>query len=81
MYLGIHYPTDLLAGGLIGISIASLSRIMWVRNSVCRLADPWLERSPGSFYACLFILTFQIATIFDPLRGIARFIHALLHTA
>jgi hypothetical protein len=32
-----------------------------------------MERSPTSFYACLFILTFQIATIFESTREIAHF--------
>ena len=73
IYLGIHYPTDILAGALIGFAIASLSRIAALRESLTRHGFLWLQKSPGSFYAFLFLVTFQIATLFDPAREIIRF--------
>lgn len=36
LYIGIHYPTDVIAGALIGIGIASLVRrlfYLWLRDS------------------------------------------------
>jgi undecaprenyl-diphosphatase len=74
LYLGFHYPTDLLAGAFIGLGIASLARIPVLRRQIGENAEWWLERSPASFYACFFILTFQIATIFDSTREIAHFL-------
>jgi undecaprenyl-diphosphatase len=77
LYLGFHYPTDILGGALIGIVLALIARAKlfcdWVRSFIM----PWLQRSPGSFYACLFILTFQIATIFQSMRTIAHFLFFL----
>jgi undecaprenyl-diphosphatase len=78
IYLGFHYPTDILAGAAIGIAIASLSRFLVVREAVARFAVPWLKDSPATFYACLFILTFQIATIFESTRAIGHFFSYLL---
>lgn len=73
LYLGLHYPTDLLAGAAIGLGIGSLGRISVLRKAIGGKAERWLERSPVSFYACFFVLTFQIATIFDSARDIAHF--------
>jgi undecaprenyl-diphosphatase len=72
IYLGYHYPTDILVGALIGIGLASLALLAVVRKSLERLAKPWLEASPGSFYACMFFMAFQISTLFEPLRDIVH---------
>jgi undecaprenyl-diphosphatase len=73
VYLGFHYPTDILGGAAIGCAIGSLSRLSGLRNVIARFTTPWLEKSPGSFYMCLFFLTFQIATIFESARDVAHF--------
>ncbi len=73
LYLGFHHPTDLLAGAFIGLGIASLAHIAVLRRKIGENAEWWLEQSPTSFYACFFILTFQIATIFESTREIAHF--------
>jgi undecaprenyl-diphosphatase len=80
LYLGFHYPTDILAGAFIGITLALIARAKVFRDWAGRFMMPWLERSPGSFYACLFILTFQIATLFQSMRGIARFLLSLFQS-
>jgi hypothetical protein len=36
--------------------------------------------SPGTFYACAFLLTSQIAVLFDPVRKAAQFAAKLTHT-
>jgi undecaprenyl-diphosphatase len=78
VYLGFHYPTDILAGAAIGITIAWVASIDAVRKTLARFAMPWLERSPSTFYACLFILTFQIATLFESMRHVSHFFFQFL---
>jgi membrane-associated phospholipid phosphatase len=70
-YIGYHYPTDILAGILIGALCAYCFNLAGVRT---RLAVPvlnWERLSPQSFYPALFLLTFQFATYFVSLRGVA----------
>jgi undecaprenyl-diphosphatase len=78
VYLGIHYPTDILCGALIGVALASLVKITPLKLALTRPAFRWLEKSHGSFYAVFFLLTYQIATIFDATRGIGRFAASVL---
>jgi undecaprenyl-diphosphatase len=68
IYLGLHYPTDILAGAVIGIFI------MWAISELKifrRLSTNTVTLSitfPGMFYACFFILGFQICTLFNESR-------------
>ena len=68
VYIGIHYPTDILAGAVLGSGcVLACSwrsfRDLWT-NPLLR----WVERSPGPAYLLLFLITFQIATLFWDLR-------------
>jgi hypothetical protein len=73
LYLGLHYPTDMLAGAAIG----TLCALVATRESVWRrCAPPILAWSEGRyapwFGAVAFVVTFEIATLFDSVRSGAR---------
>ena len=75
VYLGLHYPSDLLAGGLIGLTCGYLTP----RLGGDRLAGYVLtyeESHQPAFYAVAFLATFEIAEIFDDVR---MFMHGSLH--
>ena len=74
LYMGFHYPTDIVVGALIGMAVAGLSRIDSFRKAITLPALQWMERSPGLFYAAFFIVTFQIAITFASFRHVARFL-------
>ena len=77
VYLGIHYPTDILAGVLLGIGIGYLSRNAAIRTTTTRHVMRWLNRRPELFYALLFVLTEQVAELFGSARYMLHFVHEL----
>ena len=78
LYTGIHWPTDIIIGALIGVVIACLGNISAVRNSANNISSKWLKKSPGTFHACLFLWTYQIATLFNGARDIASVAYQVL---
>jgi undecaprenyl-diphosphatase len=81
VYMGIHYPTDILAGAVIGVAFASSAKIVAVRTTVTRPAMRWLVRYPGTFYAFLFLMTFLVTLVFDPIRKIGLIFFKILEAA
>ncbi len=83
VYLGIHYPTDVLVGALLGIGAASSAKITWLRKTVTEPGMCWLEVHAASFYSVLFLCTFSIVESFASLRELAEFgverVYIVLH--
>jgi undecaprenyl-diphosphatase len=71
IYFGNHYPTDIVAGALLGMGVAFLSKIVPLRRIITRPALRWLDTHPASANAFLFLCSFEIAELFDSLRHIA----------
>lgn len=78
IFLGFHYPSDILAGGLVGILITWLVSKNKIILSLSNKTLILSKKFPGLFYAGLFLLTFQIATMFNASRAIAGSIIHLL---
>jgi undecaprenyl-diphosphatase len=68
IYIGIHYPSDVLAGAALGIGLALACSLRFFRDLWTRPVLEWVDRSPAVSYAVLFIITFQIATLFWDIR-------------
>jgi len=72
MYLGLHYFSDIGAGGAIGASISWLAnRFLPASRGVQALKRLSLS-TPRFFYPLLFLVTFEVAGLFDSTRAIAR---------
>lgn len=71
LYTGLHYPSDILAGGLLGFGIAWLASRD--RLIAPRIVDAVLgieARRPALFYTAAFILTWQVADLFGGSRAL-----------
>lgn len=82
VYLGAHYPTDIGGGAALGVLAVLLAQ-----TPAARIAGRWLlgweRRAPAGFYLLAFLISYQIATLFDETRIIAAaLVHSLLlHSA
>lgn len=64
LYLGIHWPTDLIVGGLIGAGIALIACIPSYSNFVWSWLVQWWQHSPGTLAASAFLLSYEITDLF-----------------
>ena len=81
IYLGLHYPTDILTGIPIGITVAWLFDHQRVRDISAVPSMKWLNRSPAAFYACFFLLSYEVADLFEQTRVVGRFVYLALRHA
>ena len=72
VFSGLHFPSDILGGALVGIAI------MWLalrnRGLVPRVVDAVLRKEalhPGAFYTVAFLLSWQIGDMFNDCRYLA----------
>ncbi len=79
IYLGLHYPSDLLAGAVVGTGSTLLVAGTGLRGRVARQALAFEEKHPGLFYCALFLFTYQLATLFDDLRALGSLAEVILH--
>jgi len=71
IYMGIHYPTDILVGAMLGIAIGYALQCTPFRRA---LAQPLLglsERYPAGFQTVAFLATVEMAEMFNEPRKIA----------
>jgi undecaprenyl-diphosphatase len=77
VYLGLHYPTDILAGAALGIVMASLALSPAIRTALTGRILHWQELYPGLFYAGFFLYAVQLATAFELVRLLLDFLTAV----
>lgn len=76
-YTGLHHPSDLIAGAVIGIAIPLLvGKIALMR----RMTDPiqgFADAQPGVFHALVFLTMYQLTTLFGGLRILGKLLLTL----
>ena len=78
MYLGLHYPTDILVGAVIGIFISFIVSKSKIFAPLIKQITQFSSNHPGYFYALFFLLSFQISDLFEEIRTIGAYLYEFL---
>lgn len=81
VYVLLHYPTDILAGVVIGALVAWAVTRARLRDAIARPALDWMARSPATFYAAAAFFSFQIATMYDDARTLLNLLFPRIPTS
>ena len=81
IYLGLHYVTDIIGGAAFGFAIMIFVFLIPLPPRVKEIFDDLQQRHAKLFYAVMFLVTFELAYVFEdvrPLLGALRYIWASL---
>jgi len=68
IYLGVHWPSDIFAGALLGIGIVQMARIPAVRNFLRGHIEHLNARRPALFLAIFFLWSYETTVLFEGVR-------------
>ena len=71
MYLGLHYPTDILGGALVGVVISWLGNLWLPGTRMVQFLKDLSWARPMYFYPAMFLVTYQVADLFENSRAFA----------
>lgn len=77
VYLGMHYPTDIIAGAFLGSVIAVLFNASSIVTKTAEYVIKLLQTKPEIVYPVLIMVTYQIVDMFENSRIILTFIYKL----
>lgn len=72
VYLGLHYPTDVLAGMILGVCVTYVVTRQSVMERFAPAIVRFIDRYPSVSYASMFVMLFELSTMFDEPRELAQ---------
>jgi undecaprenyl-diphosphatase len=72
VYLGLHYPTDVLAGMILGVGVTCIVTRKPIMERFAPAIVRLIDRYPKISYAFLFVMLFELATMFDEPRQLVE---------
>jgi undecaprenyl-diphosphatase len=71
IYLGVHYPTDIIAGAIMGIVIMYIVLKVPFPHDTWKILRKFENTYSSILFAMVFLISVQIATLFDSVRELA----------
>ena len=73
MFLGVHYASDVLAGGVIGITLIwAALKVDWFQSALATRVLRLAAAKPEIFYPAAFLASFEMGVLFDDVRDFGR---------
>ena len=75
LYVGLHYPSDIAAGAVIGIVVMVIADALPMPRFALRPIErllSWERQHPASFYCAAVVVTYEFMSLFDDFRLIGR---------
>jgi undecaprenyl-diphosphatase len=82
LYLGLHYATDIISGGILGAAVVYIMTRRFFREKAGAPLLSYEAAYPGVFYSFFFLVTFAIGEMFTSMRTMATFVmhpHGQVH--
>jgi undecaprenyl-diphosphatase len=79
IFIGEHYATDILTGAAIGFFFGRLANLPDIRRPLTSWALQLQDARPALFYCFFFILTLQMAEVFDSVLHALKFARFIVH--
>ena len=79
LYLGYHFPTDILAGAAIGILITFIIARNNISDPVSKKVFEFSSKHTGIFYSIAFLLTYEISKMFIEVRFLCSHLLDIMH--
>jgi undecaprenyl-diphosphatase len=78
IYLGYHYPSDIIGGMIIGIIFGNITAKPHIRKSIAHFPMIWMRRHRQAFYTCFFIMLVELTNVFNDAKEILQYINSLM---
>jgi membrane-associated phospholipid phosphatase len=72
LYFGLHHPSDLISGGLIGVTFVLATSRLQGRHAITASLMEAERKHPAMFYAIGFLVLYEITEMFDSFRALAQ---------